>query len=43
MDNRVASKIVLLKIWEVLNQETDEENPMASTVLLKKLEDILIR
>jgi predicted DNA-binding transcriptional regulator YafY len=40
MDNRVASKIVLLKIWEVLNQETDEENPMASTVLLKKLEDM---
>ena len=42
MDNRVASKIVLLKIWEILNQETDEDNPMPSTVLLKKLDDMEI-
>lgn len=42
MDNRVASKIVLLKIWEILNQETDEDNPMPSTVLLAKLEEMNI-
>ncbi|MBQ2877041.1 MAG: WYL domain-containing protein [Clostridia bacterium] len=40
MDNRVASKIVLLKIWEILNQETDEDNPMGSTALLARLAEI---
>jgi predicted DNA-binding transcriptional regulator YafY len=42
MDNRVASKIILLKIWEILCQETDEDNPMASTVLLDKLNEMNI-
>ena len=40
MDNRVESKIVLLKIWEILNQQTDEDNPMGSVVLLGKLRDM---
>jgi len=40
MDNKVASKIVLLKIWEILNQETDADNHMPSTELLAKLGDI---
>lgn len=40
MDNRVASKIVLLKIWEILSQETDEDTPMGSNVLLEKLDSM---
>jgi predicted DNA-binding transcriptional regulator YafY len=32
------TKLKMLKIWEILCQETDENNPMESTVLLDKLE-----
>ena len=32
-----ASKITILKIWEILTQQTDEEHPMPSTVLLERL------
>ncbi len=32
------TKLKMLKIWEILCQETDENNPMESTVLLAKLE-----
>ena len=35
-----ASRIKLLKIWEILCQETDEENPIESTVLIDRLADI---
>lgn len=34
-----ATRIKLLKIWEILNQETDEEHPMSSVVLLAKLKE----
>ena len=30
-------KLKLVKIWEILSQETDEEHPMGTTELLKKL------
>ena len=35
-----ATRIKLLKIWEILCQETDEEHPMESTVLIEKLAEI---
>ena len=35
-----ASRIKLLKIWEILCQETDEEHPIESTVLIERLADI---
>lgn len=34
------TKLKLLKIWEILCQETDENNPMPSTVLLEKLDSL---
>ncbi len=34
-----ASKITILKIWEILCAETDEEHPMSSVQLLSKLEE----
>ena len=40
MDNCVPSKIVLLKIWEILCQETDEDTPLSSITLLDKLNEI---
>ena len=30
-------KLKLVKIWEILSQETDEENPMGTTEILQKL------
>ena len=33
-------KLKLVKIWEILSQETDEENPMGTTELLQKLNSI---
>ncbi len=33
-----ATRIKLLKIWEILCQETDEEHPMESTALIEKLD-----
>lgn len=35
-----ATRIKLLKIWEILCQETDEEHPMPSTVLIDKLAEV---
>lgn len=32
------SKLKMLKIWEILVRETDEENPMTSTELISRLE-----
>ena len=34
------TKLKMLKIWEILSQETDEDNPMESTTLLKKLDGL---
>jgi predicted DNA-binding transcriptional regulator YafY len=34
-----ATRIKLLKIWEILNQETDEEHPMSSLDLLARLKE----
>ena len=33
-------KLKLVKIWEILSQETDEENPMGTTALLSKLREL---
>lgn len=33
-------KLKLVKIWEILSQETDEDHPMGTTELLGKLEEI---
>lgn len=33
-------KLKLVKIWEILSQETDEEHPMGTTELLRKLNDL---
>lgn len=33
-------KLKLVKIWEILSQETDEEHPMGTTELLKKLKEM---
>ena len=38
-----ATRIKLLKIWEILCQETDEEHPMESTELIEKLNAITPR
>ena len=35
-----ASKLKYLKIWEILNSETDEEHPMSTNELLAKLEEL---
>ena len=34
------TKLKMLKIWEILCRETDENNPMPSTTLMKKLLDM---
>lgn len=34
-----ATRIKLLKIWEILNQETDEEHPITSIGLMEKLKE----
>ena len=34
-----GQRLKLLKIWEILRQETDEAHPMSSVELLKRLED----
>lgn len=35
-----ATRIKLLKIWEILCQETDEEHPIESTELIEKLAEM---
>ena len=35
-----ATRIKLLKIWEILCQETDEEHPIESTALIEKLNEM---
>lgn len=37
MNGSNSRKIKLLKIWEILNRDTDENNPMPTPVLIKKL------
>ena len=37
MNGSNSRKIKLLKIWEILNQDTDENNPMPTPVLIEKL------
>ncbi|MBQ8546044.1 MAG: WYL domain-containing protein [Clostridia bacterium] len=34
------SKLKMLKIWEMLCRETDEDHPMPSTTIIKKLEEM---
>ena len=34
------NKIKLIKIWEILSQETDEDHPISTNDLLKKLETL---
>ena len=33
-------KLKLVKIWEILSQETDEDHPMGTTAILEKLREI---
>ena len=40
MVSQNASRIKLLKIWEILCQETDEDHPIDSNVLIERLEDM---
>lgn len=40
MKQEKANKIKLVKIWEILSQETDENNPMGTQTLLKRLKEI---
>ena len=35
-----GQRLKLLKIWEILRQETDEAHPMSSVALLQRLEEI---
>ena len=37
MPNLNSRKIKLLKIWEILNRETDESHPMSTQTLIGKL------
>ena len=37
---KVSRKIKLLKIWEILNRETDEEHPMSTPMLIARLAEI---
>ena len=37
MNGSKSRKIKLLKIWEILSQNTDEKNPMPTPVLIQKL------
>ena len=40
MFSQNATRIKLLKIWEILCQETDEEHPMESLTLIEKLAEM---
>ena len=40
MKQEKANKIKLVKIWEILSQETDENNPMGTQTLLKRLKEL---
>ena len=33
-------KLKLVKIWEILSQETDEGHPMGTTAILEKLREL---
>ena len=35
-----TSRIKLMKIWEILSQETDEDHPMSTNELLEKLNEL---
>lgn len=43
MKSEKIMRIRLVKIWDILSQETDDENPMGTTELLSKLEEIGIK
>ncbi len=43
MEAESVSKIKYLKLWEVLSTETDEDHPMTTPELIKKLESFGIR
>ena len=38
MEQEISRKIKLLKMWEILKQETDEEHPISTPELISKLE-----
>lgn len=38
MRDESCNKIRLLRIWEILKKETDEEHPMGTTAIIKRLE-----
>ncbi len=40
MEETKSRKIKLLKIWEILNRETDEEHPMSTPTLIARLAEI---
>lgn len=42
MDNVKSRKIKLLKIWEILNRDSDEEHPMSSLELIERLSEYSI-
>lgn len=39
MEKENVKRVRLLRIWEILKQETDEDHPMSSLVLLEKLKE----
>ena len=39
MEKENVKRVRLLRIWEILKQESDEEHPMSSLVLLSKLKE----
>lgn len=39
MPSSNSRKIKLLKIWEILSRDTDENNPMSTPVLIEKLSE----
>ena len=39
MDDSIK-KIRIMKLWELLNRETDEDNPLTTEQILSKLEDM---
>ena len=38
MKSDKINKLKMIKIWEILSQETDEDHPMSTNELLAKLE-----
>ena len=40
MKSDKINKLKMIKIWEILSQETDENHPMSTNELLEKLENL---